>query len=78
MMAKRSRQLRWVWHGVLGEKNESFGFGQENLPQLQNHSPQWHCARDLYGSAPQATSRLIARVIEDPYGTYRWHQYSAA
>jgi small subunit ribosomal protein S13 len=28
--------------------------------------------------ASQAASRLIARVLEDENGTYRWHQHSAA
>jgi hypothetical protein len=63
---------------VLGEENESFGFGQENLPQLQNYPAQRRCARDLYRSASQAASGLIARVLEDENGTYRWHQHSAA
>ena len=63
---------------VLGEKYESFGFGQENLPQLQSYPTQRRCARDLYRSTPQAAPGLIARVLEDENGTYRWHQYSAA
>jgi len=46
--------------GLTGETYESFGFGQENLPQLQDHPAQWHRSRDLHGSAPQATPRLIA------------------
>jgi hypothetical protein len=50
---------------VLGESNESFGFGQENLPQLQDHPAQGRGARDLHGSASQAAPRLIARVLED-------------
>jgi len=37
---------------VLGEWNESFGFGQENLPQLQDHPPQGCGARDLHRPAP--------------------------
>jgi small subunit ribosomal protein S13 len=48
------------------------------LPQLQDHPPQGRGARDLYRSAPQAAPRLIARVLEDEHGTYRWHQHSAA
>jgi len=63
---------------VLGEKNESFGFGQENLPQLQNYPSQGRCACDLYRSTSQAAPGLIARVLEDENGTYRWHQHSAA
>jgi hypothetical protein len=30
---------RQTLNSVLGERNESFGFGKENLPQLQDHSP---------------------------------------
>jgi hypothetical protein len=45
----------------LGECNESFGFGQENLPQLQNYPPQGRGARDLHGSTPQAAPRLIGK-----------------
>lgn len=46
---------------VLGECNESFGFGQKNLPQLQDHPPQGCGARDLHGSASQAAPRLIGK-----------------
>jgi hypothetical protein len=63
---------------VLGEENESFGFGQKNLPQLQSHPAQGRCARDLHRSTSQAASGLIARVLEDENGTYCWHQHSAA
>jgi hypothetical protein len=62
----------------LGVANESFGFGKENLPQLQNYPAQGRCSRDLFGSTPQAAPRLNARVLEDENGTYRWHQHSAA
>ena len=46
---------------ILGECNESFGFGQKNLPQLQDHPPQGCGARDLHGSASQAAPRLIGK-----------------
>lgn len=59
----------WRAHGVfrsklaqsesLGEKNESFSFGQENLPQLQNHPSQGRCPRDLHRSTSQTAPRLI-------------------
>ena len=52
-----SRQLDAV--KSLGERNESFSFGQENLPQLQDHPPQGRRARDLHRPAPQAATRLI-------------------
>ena len=42
-----------------GECYESFGFGQKNVPQLQNHQAAWHRAGYLHGSASQAASRLI-------------------
>jgi hypothetical protein len=44
---------------VLGERHESFGFSQENLPQLQNYPPPWRGSCDLYRSTPQTASGLI-------------------
>jgi hypothetical protein len=37
---------------LLGVNYESFGFGKENLPQLQDYSPQRRGACDLYRSTP--------------------------
>jgi translation initiation factor IF-1 len=35
-----------------GVNDESIGFGKEDLPQLQDHSAQRCCARDLHRPAP--------------------------
>jgi hypothetical protein len=38
--------------------DESFGFGEKDLPQLQDHPAQRRRARHLHGSAAQAAARL--------------------
>jgi hypothetical protein len=44
-----------------GVENESNGFGEKAVPQLQGSPPQGRGARDLQqGSAPQAAPGLIA------------------
>jgi translation initiation factor IF-1 len=45
--------------------NESSGFGQTHLSQLQSHPPQGRGAGHLYRSASQAASRLIERYRSD-------------
>ncbi len=47
-----------------GAEHESFGIGQEDVPQLQDHPSQWRGACDLYRSAPQAAPRL-RRGLDD-------------
>jgi len=39
-------------------KNESQGVGQENVRQLQDHSPPWGGEGHLYQSKAQAAARL--------------------
>src|SRR5690606_5950381 len=46
----------------LGESNESFGFCQEDLPQLQDHPPQGRGARDLHRPASQAAPGLSVGI----------------
>jgi hypothetical protein len=50
---------------VLGESDESFGFGQKNLPQLQDHSAQRCRSCDLHRPPAQAASRLMGKVTEE-------------
>jgi hypothetical protein len=56
---------------------ESICIGKEDLPQLQNYPAQGCGPGDLCGRPSQAAPRLIAKVLEEAYGTYRRYQYSA-
>jgi hypothetical protein len=48
------------WQQVAkGCSDESAGFGQKDVPQLQGNQAQRRGARDLQKSAPQAASGLI-------------------
>jgi hypothetical protein len=50
-----------------GAANESYGFGEKAVPQLQGNPPQGRGARDLQqGSPPQTASGLIARLQKQP------------
>src|SRR5258708_21899990 len=49
------------YRAVEGEKNEGTGIGQEDVPELQDRPAQAGGARDLHGSAPQATTGLNGR-----------------
>jgi hypothetical protein len=42
--------------------DESFGFGEKDLPQLQDHQAQRRRARHMHGSAPQAAARLMDSI----------------
>jgi hypothetical protein len=46
------------------KENESFGIGEEDLPQVQGDSSQGRGSRHLHGPAPQAASRLIRDCID--------------
>jgi hypothetical protein len=43
---------------VLEDKNESTGFSEKDLSQLQDRSPQASAVCDLYGQKAQAKTRL--------------------
>jgi hypothetical protein len=43
--------------------HEGSSFSKENMPELQDHSPQGRGARYLQGSAPQAAAGLIGALI---------------
>jgi hypothetical protein len=50
-----------------GWGNESSGFGEEDLPQLQDHPAQRRRARHLHGPAAQAAARVVDRKKVQTY-----------
>jgi hypothetical protein len=46
-------------------KNEGFGIGEEDLPEVQDHPARRRRAGHLHGSAAQATSRLTRGASPD-------------
>jgi len=50
------------------KSDESTGFSEEDLPQLQDHPAQRRRAGHLHGSAPQAAARLTDGTSNDGNG----------